>query len=118
MVWPGAPVLSAVKVREEEAILSLPFLALHIHTDTHTQIHTQIHRDTHRETHIYIIHTDTHTNHTHTDTQAHIITHTDTHTHVYRHTETHIQITHRHKQTHRIIVKPFASSFSPSSWKN
>ena len=86
MVWPGAPVLSAVKVREEEAILSLPFLALHIHTDTHTQIHTQIHRDTHRETHIYIIHTDTHTNHTHTDTQAHTITHTDTHTHVYRHT--------------------------------
>ena len=85
MVWPGAPVLSAVKVREEEAILSLPFLALHIHTDTHTQIHTQIHRDTHRETHIYIIHTDTHTNHTHTDTQAHTITHTDTYT---NHTQT------------------------------
>ena len=93
MVWPGASVLSAIKLREEEAVLSLPLLALQIHTDTHTQTHTQ--------THIYIIHTQTHIQITHTQTHRHIhITHTDTHTHVYRHTQTHTNHTQTDTNRH------------------
>ena len=111
MVWPGASVLSAIKLREEEAVLSLPLLALQIHTDTHTQTHTQ--------THIYIIHTQTHIQITHTDTQAYTHhTHRHPYTRIQTHTDTYKSHTDRHKQTHRITVKSFASSFSPSSWKN
>ena len=92
MVWPGASVLSAIKLREEEAVLSLPLLALHIHTNTHTQTHTQ--------THTYTSYTHRHTYKSHIHRHTGIYTsHTQTPIHTYTDTHRHIQITHRQTQT-------------------